>query len=58
VPVSPLSRPQSSGCVQWRSPQDSLTKTISIAETYWFLHGQSRDGWTHELDLRPSMETW
>jgi NAD(P)-dependent dehydrogenase (short-subunit alcohol dehydrogenase family) len=22
------------------------------------LHGQSRDGWTHELDLRPSAETW
>jgi NAD(P)-dependent dehydrogenase (short-subunit alcohol dehydrogenase family) len=39
-------------------PQDSLTKTISIAETCWFLHGQSRDGWTHELDLRPSVETW
>ena len=39
-------------------PQDSLTKTISIAEAYWFLHGQSRDGWTHELDLRPSVETW
>ncbi len=24
----------------------------------FFLHGQSRDGWTHELDLRPSVETW
>jgi NAD(P)-dependent dehydrogenase (short-subunit alcohol dehydrogenase family) len=39
-------------------PPDSLTKTVSIAEAYWFLHGQSRDGWTHELDLRPSVETW
>jgi hypothetical protein len=39
-------------------PPDSLTKTASIAEAYWFLHGQSRDGWTHELDLRPSAETW
>ena len=38
--------------------QDSLTKTISIAEAYWFLHGQSRDGWTHELDLRPFVEKW
>jgi NAD(P)-dependent dehydrogenase (short-subunit alcohol dehydrogenase family) len=37
-------------------PQDSLTKTI--AEAYWFLRGQSRVGWTHELDLRPSVETW
>jgi NAD(P)-dependent dehydrogenase (short-subunit alcohol dehydrogenase family) len=39
-------------------PPDSLTKTSSIAEAYWFSHAQSRDGWTHELDLRPSVETW
>jgi hypothetical protein len=37
---------------------DSLTKTSSIAEAYWFAHHQSRDGWTHELDLRPSVEAW
>jgi NAD(P)-dependent dehydrogenase (short-subunit alcohol dehydrogenase family) len=39
-------------------PPDSLTKTASIAEAYWFAHQQTRDGWTHELDLRPSMEKW
>lgn len=39
-------------------PPDSLTKTASIANAYWFAHQQSRDGWTHELDLRPSMEKW
>jgi NAD(P)-dependent dehydrogenase (short-subunit alcohol dehydrogenase family) len=39
-------------------PPDSLTKTASIAEAYWFTHQQTRDGWTHELDLRPSMEKW
>jgi NAD(P)-dependent dehydrogenase (short-subunit alcohol dehydrogenase family) len=39
-------------------PPDSLTKTSSIAEAYWFSHTQSRDGWTHELDLRPSVERW
>src|ERR1700722_603915 len=39
-------------------PPDSLTKTDSIAEAYWFAHSQSRDGWTHELDLRPSVEKW
>jgi NAD(P)-dependent dehydrogenase (short-subunit alcohol dehydrogenase family) len=39
-------------------PPDSLTKTSSIAEAYWFAHQQSRDGWTHELDLRPAMEKW
>jgi len=39
-------------------PPDSLTRTASIAEAYWFAHSQSRDGWTHELDLRPSVEKW
>jgi NAD(P)-dependent dehydrogenase (short-subunit alcohol dehydrogenase family) len=39
-------------------PADSLTKTSSIAEVYWFAHHQPRDGWTHELDLRPSVEKW
>ncbi|MHC2332924.1 SDR family NAD(P)-dependent oxidoreductase [Bradyrhizobium sp. USDA 4454] len=37
---------------------DSLTKTNSIAEAYWFVHQQAKDGWTHELDLRPSVEKW
>ncbi|MGN1287773.1 MAG: SDR family NAD(P)-dependent oxidoreductase, partial [Bradyrhizobium sp.] len=37
---------------------DSLTKTSSIAEAYWFVHQQSRDGWSHEIDLRPSVEKW
>ena len=39
-------------------PPDSMTKTSSIAEVYWFVHSQPRDAWTHELDLRPSAETW
>lgn len=30
----------------------------SIAETYWQLHRQPRDAWTHELDLRPWTERW
>ena len=25
---------------------------------YWMLHGQPRDSWTFELDLRPWMEDW
>lgn len=37
---------------------DTLTKTASIAEAYWFAHSQARDGWTHELDLRPAAEKW
>jgi NAD(P)-dependent dehydrogenase (short-subunit alcohol dehydrogenase family) len=39
-------------------PPDSLTKTKSVAEAYWFAHHQVRDGWTHELDLRPFVEKW
>jgi hypothetical protein len=35
-----------------------LIQTSSVAEAYWALHNQSRDGWTHELDLRPYSERW
>jgi NAD(P)-dependent dehydrogenase (short-subunit alcohol dehydrogenase family) len=35
-----------------------LMQPASIAETYWQLHRQPRDAWTHELDLRPSSESW
>ena len=37
---------------------DQLMNPGSIAEAYWYLHTQSRDAWTHELDLRPYRETW
>jgi NAD(P)-dependent dehydrogenase (short-subunit alcohol dehydrogenase family) len=30
----------------------------AIAENYWRLHLQPRSAWTHELDLRPWMETF
>jgi NAD(P)-dependent dehydrogenase (short-subunit alcohol dehydrogenase family) len=39
-------------------PPDTLMEPRSIAEAYWTLHRQSRDGWTFELDLRPFAETW
>ncbi|MDZ4776409.1 MAG: short-chain dehydrogenase, partial [Alphaproteobacteria bacterium] len=39
-------------------PPDTLMNPDSIAETYWRLHTQTRDGWTFELDLRPFAETW
>ncbi len=39
-------------------PPDTLMKPDSIAEAYWTLHHQSRDGWTFELDIRPYAETW
>ena len=37
---------------------DALVNPASIAETYWQLHLQPRDAWTHELDLRPGAEKW
>jgi len=39
-------------------PPDGLIQTSSIAEAYWALHNQPRDGWTHELDIRPYSERW
>jgi NAD(P)-dependent dehydrogenase (short-subunit alcohol dehydrogenase family) len=36
----------------------SLVALDTIAEAYWTLHMQPPDGWTHELDLRPSVERW
>ena len=39
-------------------PPDALTNPASIANAYWMLHQQTRDAWTFELDLRPSVETW
>lgn len=37
---------------------DTLMNPESIAETYWQLHRQPRDAWTHEIDLRPYGERW
>ena len=38
--------------------QDGIVDPQHIAETYWMLHQQPRDAWTHELDLRPWMENF
>ena len=37
---------------------DQLMNPESVANAYWYLHSQSRDGWTFELDLRPYAERW
>lgn len=39
-----------------RAGEDGLLHPDSIAETYWHLHQQPRNAWTHELDLRPFEE--
>ena len=38
--------------------QDGILNPDHIADSYWMLHTQPRDAWTHELDLRPWLESW
>jgi NAD(P)-dependent dehydrogenase (short-subunit alcohol dehydrogenase family) len=38
--------------------KDGILAPDAIAENYWNLHCQPRSAWTHELDLRPWLETW
>lgn len=38
--------------------RDGIVNPESIAESYWQLHRQPRNAWTHELDLRPWIEPW
>ena len=38
--------------------QGGILNPDHIADSYWALHTQARDAWTHELDLRPWSETW
>lgn len=36
--------------------EDGILNPEHIADSYWMLHRQPRDAWTHELDLRPWSE--
>ena len=38
--------------------KEGILDPEAIAESYWQLHRQPRSAWTHELDLRPWMESW
>ncbi|HYD77505.1 SDR family oxidoreductase [Ramlibacter sp.] len=38
--------------------RDGILDPGHIADQYWMLHSQPRDAWTHELDLRPWMESF
>ncbi|MGE0852954.1 MAG: SDR family oxidoreductase [Hyphomicrobiaceae bacterium] len=38
--------------------RDGILSPDAIAEAYWQLHLQPRSAWTHEMDLRPWIESW
>ena len=38
--------------------EDGILNPAHIAQAYWQLHCQPRSAWTHEMDLRPWMETF
>jgi NAD(P)-dependent dehydrogenase (short-subunit alcohol dehydrogenase family) len=38
--------------------KDGILAPDAIAENYWNLHCQAKSAWTHELDLRPWLESW
>jgi NAD(P)-dependent dehydrogenase (short-subunit alcohol dehydrogenase family) len=38
--------------------KDGILNPEAIAEAYFALAQQTRSAWTHEMDLRPWMETW
>jgi NAD(P)-dependent dehydrogenase (short-subunit alcohol dehydrogenase family) len=42
-------------------PSHAIVNPDEVADAYLFLHNQTRRGrscWTHEMDLRPSIEKW
>lgn len=39
-------------------PQDAFIRPEDVAEAALYLVRQPKSGWTFELDLRPSVETW
>ncbi|GMH59282.1 hypothetical protein TrRE_jg13096 [Triparma retinervis] len=44
-----------------KAPSHAIVDPHDVAEAYVFLHNQTRRGrscWTHEMDLRPSVEKW
>ena len=38
--------------------REGIVAPEAIADSYWQLHLQPRNAWTHEMDLRPWIEPW
>lgn len=38
--------------------QGGIVDPKNIADVYWMLHQQPRSAWTHEMEIRPWLETW
>jgi NAD(P)-dependent dehydrogenase (short-subunit alcohol dehydrogenase family) len=51
-----IDTPRVRAMVAGRGSATTLLSPAAIAETYWHLHGQDPSAWTHEMDLRPSVE--
>ena len=41
-----------------RKNEDGILNPDHIADQYWQIHSQPKDCWSHEMDLRPWMETF
>ena len=41
-----------------RKHEQGILSPDHIADAYWQIHQQPRDAWTHEMELRPWMESW
>jgi hypothetical protein len=39
-----------------KRPVDGMVNIDTVAETFWQVLTQPRNGWTHEIDLRPYCE--
>jgi NAD(P)-dependent dehydrogenase (short-subunit alcohol dehydrogenase family) len=51
-----IDTPRVRAMIAARGSAPTLLSPAAIAETYWHLHAQDPSAWTHELDLRPSVE--
>jgi len=38
--------------------EHTMLSPDAIAETYWQLHVQDPTAWTHEIDVRPNVESF